>query len=111
MQKQIWFKPNPLKTDGRPNDKVIWFRRKTYGWGWTPCTWQGWFILAVYVAIIVRIFRGIDAQSHSGSDTLYVFLVPCIISTIVLIIICRIFGEKPRWQWGRPKSKSLTPNP
>jgi len=103
MQKQIWFRPNPSKTDGRPNDKVIWFRRKTYGWGWTPCTWQGWLILAVYIAIIVHIFKKIDAVSHSSSDTLYAFVIPFVITTVFLIAICRFFGEKPKWQWGNKK--------
>jgi hypothetical protein len=31
-----------------------WFRAKRYGWGWgLPAKWQGWLILAVYVALII----------------------------------------------------------
>ncbi|HEY7421948.1 MAG TPA: hypothetical protein VH541_08050 [Gaiellaceae bacterium] len=30
-----------------------WFRRKTYGVGWTPASWQGWLItLAVVLGTI-----------------------------------------------------------
>ena len=27
-----------------------WFRRKRWGYGWTPCTWQGWVVMAVFTA-------------------------------------------------------------
>ena len=39
----------------------LWFRRKKYGWGWTPSTWQGWtvvgFILLVGVAPTIYFSR------------------------------------------------------
>lgn len=28
----------------------MWFRAKRYGWGWRPVTWQGWAVVAVWVA-------------------------------------------------------------
>ena len=27
-----------------------WFRRRSDGRGWTPCSWQGWLALAVFTA-------------------------------------------------------------
>jgi hypothetical protein len=35
--------------------KTLWFgpRRDGLGWGWTPVTWQGWVVVAVFVAAIV----------------------------------------------------------
>ena len=80
--------------------KHIWFKRKTFGWGWTPATWQGWIILAVYIYLLVLLFRSIDATSHSDSDTLIAFALPFIVLTLALMGICRLFGEKPRWSWG-----------
>ncbi len=35
-----------------------WFKRKTYGWGWTPVSWQGWLVtlgLVVVITVIVRL--------------------------------------------------------
>jgi len=26
-----------------------WFRKKTIGYGWTPCTWQGWLATLLLV--------------------------------------------------------------
>lgn len=82
------------------NENKIWFKRKSYGWGWTPSVWQGWTIFALWVAFLVWQFRQIDALSHSASDTLIGMTIPFIASTIVLIGICYWKGESPRWQWG-----------
>jgi hypothetical protein len=83
--------------------KKLWFVRKTYGWGWTPVTWQGWLIIVVYTIGILKIFKNVDSQSHSGSDTLIGFALPFIILTSLLIAICYLKGEKPKWQWGNKK--------
>lgn len=81
----------------------LWFKRKLYGWGWTPSSWEGWSVLGVYLGVIVSIFKDIDKNSHSGSDTLINFVTPLIISTFILILICYSKGEKPKWQWGERK--------
>ena len=83
--------------------KKIWFKNKTYGWGWTPASWEGWVVLFTYLASVVWIFRDIDSRSHSGSDTLIGFFVPMIAMTAVLIFIAYRTGEKPEWRWaGKP---------
>ena len=28
-----------------------WFRKKTFGYGWTPCTWQGWAVMVLFIAV------------------------------------------------------------
>ena len=91
----------------KDNPKGYWFRRKLYGWGWTPASWQGWATLATYVLVIFYYFKKIDASAHSGSDTLIDFTAPFLIATAVLLGICLIKGEKPKWQWGVPKDKTL----
>ena len=34
-------------------NRPIWFKRKTYGYGWTPATWQGWLIIAVWIGLVL----------------------------------------------------------
>ncbi len=80
--------------------KKLWFRRKLYGWGWAPTRWQGWLVLIVYLIVLYYIFRDVDGQSHSVSDTLIGVFVPFCILTGILFAICYVKGEKPRWQWG-----------
>ena len=89
----------------KDNPEELWFKRKLYGWGWTPARWQGWVVILVYVILFVKIFTGIDKNSHSVSDTLINMALPFLVSTTILLFICYKTGEKPRWQWGIPKKK------
>lgn len=84
----------------------LWFRRKRYGWGWRPVTWQGWVLVVVYIVLIAMGFRCIDVGSHSASDTLINFVPYLLILTSLIVFICYLTGEKPRWQWGdKPNQK------
>lgn len=94
----------------KDNPEGYWFKRKVYGWGWTPARWQGWATLLVYIAIFVKIFLKIDKGSHSGSDTLISVALPFLLLTALLIIVCYKTGEKPGWQWGLP-TKDSNQNP
>lgn len=80
-------------------EKKLWFKAKRFGWGWTPCTWQGWAILVLYFVGLVPIFIFGDAQPKSFFEVLRLFP-QVLVLTIFLIIICYVTGEKPRWRWG-----------
>ena len=83
--------------------KKLWFRAKTYGWGWTPCSWEGWLTLVLFSVYMIWNFFRIDRASHSGSVTLS-DLIPEIVSAVILLIaICYARGEKPSWRWGKKK--------
>lgn len=78
----------------------LWFRAKRYGYGWTPCSWEGWAVLAAYTALMVATFKAADLHSHSGSDTLLTFIPLVVLYTAVLLLICYARGEEARWRWG-----------
>lgn len=84
----------------RENPKRYWFKRKLYGWGWVPARIHGWLVILLYIAVLVYLFRKTDALSHSGSDTLIGLVLPFIALTTILLVICYVTGETPRWQWG-----------
>jgi len=83
------------------NPKGYWFRRKLFGWGWIPATWQGWALTLGYVALILGLAFTIDDQSPSQEVT-FTFLLPIFILTGAFIGVCYKKGEKPKWQWGIP---------
>ena len=29
-------------------EKKLWFRAKCYGWGWYPCSWEGWLVILIW---------------------------------------------------------------
>jgi len=92
---------NPFKnyTDYlKDNPNQYWFKRKLYGWGWTPVKWQGWLVLFVW---IVFFFCGVVTMKFEPTK-MFVFTV---LAVGLLFYICYKKGEKPGWRWGPPDSK------
>ncbi len=77
--------------------RTIWFKRKTYGWGWTPATWHGWTILGIYTGAVLAI--AFDAER--STDPMMQVFVPITALTMFLLVVTYLTGEKPRWQWGK----------
>lgn len=76
--------------------KRYWFPVKKYGWGWgLPATWQGWLVLAAYLALVFGGMLFIDPGANVAGYLLYVGVV-----SAVLVVICWRTGEPPRWRWG-----------
>jgi len=79
-----------------PRTSRYWFPRKRYGWGWgLPLRWQGWVTLLVYFAAIA--FVVVEYPPATGKVR---FVALVTLSTLVLIGICWLTGEPPRWSWG-----------
>lgn len=77
--------------------RPVWFKRKIYGWGWTPSAWQGWAILGIYTGAIISLI------GKAESDSFLSFFLPLLGLTALLLVTTYLTGEKPQWQWGRPK--------
>lgn len=82
----------------KDNPKGYWFKRKLYGWGWTPTKWQGWVVVLVAVAIFVKAVMFAQYDDAPGM---------ALLGLIVMLAIILGFGhwkgEKLGWQWGTPK--------
>lgn len=81
--------------------KRLWFKAKTYGWGWTPATWEGWLVVGVYVGVLAGILGRMEGGVHSGRETLTEVTLPILVITVILIAISYWKGERPRWRWGK----------
>lgn len=85
--------------------RPVWFKRKTYGWGWTPATWQGWAILGIYTGGFITLISRINTNGEpQGKDVLGFFL-PLLGLTLFLLIITYLTGERPHWQWGKQRDE------
>ena len=83
----------------KDNPKGYWFKRKLYGWGWTPATWQGWLVLVIGIGIaFLGVYVG-EVDDAPGASLLGVVLM------VVFVITFSVWkGENPpRWQWGSRK--------
>lgn len=83
----------------------LWFRRKTYGWGWTPITWQGWAVTAFFLAIPVSVKIITRSLELTKSEQNFFVLATLPLVVVGLVLICLRYGERPRWQWGIKTTK------
>ncbi|NCN52553.1 hypothetical protein GW943_01970 [Candidatus Parcubacteria bacterium] len=90
----------------KDNPNHYWFKRKLFGWGWTPATWEGWLVFIVYIALVIGLALTLDEQSPTR-EIMFTFVIPVAILTATFIRITCKKGEKPKWTWGLPKDKNL----
>lgn len=88
----------------KDNPNRYWFRRKLWGWGWTPATREGWAITLGFIAIIVGLAFFFEKEINSGGDTRLFFATIIALITFFIIVVWRT-GEPPKWQWGFPKKE------
>jgi hypothetical protein len=48
-----------------------WFRRKRFGWGLQPISWQGWVMTIAYVAIVITLGATLAASQGWLFATLF----------------------------------------
>ncbi len=74
--------------------KKLWFKAKHYGWGWYPCSWEGWLIILAWIVLFTLTITRIDDHEWLKN------LIAVLIFTVILLWICYKKGEKPGWRWG-----------
>ncbi len=78
--------------------REIWFKAKTYGFGWYPCSWQGWLVTLIWLGFIL--LASIMMDHEAGKNILFMILL-----TVGLVLICKSKGEKAKWNWGQKSKK------
>lgn len=84
--------------------KKVWFKAKKYGYGWTPATWEGWVVLAIFLGLVFLNIWMVDPAS-SDREVLVQTIPVTIVLIVILIFVCVKKGEKPRWRWGDTDKK------
>lgn len=87
----------------RDNPKGYWFKRKLFGWGWTPVTWQGWLVTIGLIGLLIGNTIRFNPEMRTDHEVLFVLVPQTILIVLILIAICYATGETPRWQWGIPE--------
>jgi hypothetical protein len=84
------------------NDKKYWMKRRRYGWGWTPATWQGWVFIILQIGIIFSAALMLPAKPAQPSlDEIIGFFLVVIFALISLVIVSGGTSPRPRWRWGK----------
>ena len=81
----------------------LWFETRRYGWGWTPASPEGWLVVAVFLVAVGASAAVFVYRLRQGSDptrAITLFIIWIAILAGVLIAVCWLTGERPRWRWG-----------
>lgn len=52
------------------SDRTYWFATKRFGIGYSPSSWQGWALVAVYGVLMLRVPRLLHHDSHARVVTM-----------------------------------------
>jgi uncharacterized membrane protein HdeD (DUF308 family) len=83
------------------NESKYWFKRKRYGYGWTPSSKEGWLLILAYLVVVIFGAFFFSNKLESG-EILYTILysVFVIITTTILLLITVRKAPKGKWRWG-----------
>ena len=78
------------------SDGPEWFAPRRYGLGsGLPIAWQGWLVLALYLAVFAA------AVYFLGEDSAAFVATIVIATAVMLVIAARTTKGGWRWRWGR----------
>lgn len=78
----------------------LWFKRRRYGYGWTPVTWQGW--LLVCLLLLTAVGGAIILLTVQYSNVLlWAYLNAVIVMVVLVLILAYRYGPSPKWRWGK----------
>ncbi|HEY4859338.1 MAG TPA: hypothetical protein VII14_05285 [Xanthobacteraceae bacterium] len=74
-----------------------WFPAKRYGWGWgVPSVWQGWLVMGAFLVLVLAGSFLFPPGVQLGPYLAYVAVL-----CGLLIGVCWLKGEPPRWRSGK----------
>lgn len=83
----------------KDNPEGYWFKRKLYGYGWTPATREGWFITFGFLLAVLFVTLRVD-ESATDEEVLKLVLLPVFALVLVFLLIVYKTGERPKWMFG-----------
>ena len=83
----------------KPKGNSLWFKRRRYGYGWTPVTWQGWTTVGGFLAIVLVV--AFLAENAETDGLRWVYLNFMFAAALLLIGISFSKGPSPKWRWGK----------
>jgi MFS family permease len=80
--------------------KKYWFKRRRYGYGWIPVTWQGWTVLVAFLIVVVG-GASVLTLIPQPDGWIWVYTLLSILSLAWLLVIAYKKGPAPKWRWGK----------
>ena len=78
-------------------EQKYWFQARHYGWGWGfPNGIAGWLVLTAYGILVIAGLLVFPPDTARDSFVVYMI---CLFA--VLIVVCWLKGQPPKWRWGK----------
>jgi predicted membrane channel-forming protein YqfA (hemolysin III family) len=77
-----------------------WFKRRRYGYGWAPITWQGKLLVIALILIIASGTYLVEFANKNTQSDKAIFVLILFLASLIVVAISLKKGPKPRWQWG-----------
>ena len=79
---------------------IYWFKPKRYGYGATPCSWQGWAVTVagVFAVLAASLYLRLAANNPWALAALVTF--DAVVVGVLVIISYRKTDGEWRWRWG-----------
>ncbi len=74
-----------------------WFKRKRYGWGYVPVSWEGWLAVAIFIGVVTTAAVALPRDQPPPVK----FFLLIFGAAGALLAVCYKKGPHPRWRWGR----------
>jgi hypothetical protein len=85
----------------------FWFKPKTYGYGATPVTWQGWLVTGAALIVLLASSMLITVFEHQSLLSVFALIAIDVLCLAALLIVSR---RKTRgewhWRWGRHNNEN-----
>jgi len=79
-----------------------WFRPKQYGFGFTPCSWEGLLATGLYIGGMIATLRFLPRQIPDQRVGMVLTAGLIILLTAAFLSICaRTMEGDMRWRWGK----------
>ncbi|MFH1771168.1 MAG: hypothetical protein ABH828_06465 [archaeon] len=75
----------------------LWFKSKSYGYGWVPASKEGWIVTLLFVCAIIYI------GTTYAETNITLFFLYLLIALAIFLGIAFYTGETPHWNWGKKK--------
>jgi hypothetical protein len=83
----------------------FWFRPRSFGYGATPVTWEGWAVVGIYAALVIVCALMLALRE----DKWVVWMSLIVLATVAMVPLARLKTDGPwAWSWGASEISGKT---
>lgn len=86
-----------------------WFRQKTYGYGFTPVTWEGWLVtfgLVCFLLLAGFVNNFFNIEGPTFREGIRFLLDVCILFGLFIVLFEKKCKGGMQWRWGKNYTES-----